>query len=112
MTDIANRHNLSPADNTPAPPRGRVRAGAEHLQYAGPDPRARSLRQGRSGIIAAVLEETVLQAFRDPVKIDFLDGIAQEIAGSGWALLLIPGAGGQPTLAPTALAAARGDALR
>ena len=91
--------------------RERVLAAAEQLDYAGPDPRARSLRQGRSGIIAAVLEETVLQAFRDPVKIAFLDGIAQEIAGSGWALLLIPGAGGQPSLGPTALESATMDAV-
>ena len=91
--------------------RDRVLAAAEQLDYAGPDPRARSLRQGRSGIIAAVLEETVLQAFRDPVKIAFLDGIAQEIAGSGWALLLIPGAGGQPSLGPTALESATMDAV-
>jgi len=73
--------------------RDRVRAAAEQLRYAGPDPRARSLRQGRSGIIAAVLEETVLQGFRDPVKIAFLDGIAQQLAGSGHALLLVPDVG-------------------
>ncbi len=91
--------------------RERVLAAADELDYAGPDPRARSLRQGRSGIIAAVLEETVLQAFRDPVKIAFLDGIAQEIAGSGWALLLIPGAGGQPAPGPTALESATMDAV-
>ncbi len=76
--------------------RERVLAAAEELQYAGPDPRARSLRQGRSGIIAAVLEETVLQAFRDPVKIAFLDGIAQEIAASGHSLLLVPDVGEGP----------------
>ena len=76
--------------------RERVLAAAVQLGYAGPDPRARSLRQGRSGIIAAVLEETVLQGFRDPVKIAFLDGIAQEIAGSGRALLLVPDVGDDP----------------
>lgn len=77
--------------------RERVLAAAERLQYAGPDPRARSLRQGRSGIIAAVLEETVLQAFRDPVMIAFLDGIAQEIATSGHSLLLVPVVDDGPT---------------
>ena len=91
--------------------RARVLAAAQALHYAGPDPRARSLRRGRSGIIAAVLEETVLQAFRDPVKIAFLDGIAQEIAGSGWSLLLIPGAGREITLAPSALESAAMDAV-
>lgn len=73
--------------------RERVLAAADELRYAGPDPRARSLRQGRSGIIAAVLEETVLQAFRDPVKIAFLDGIAQELTTSGHSLLLVPDVG-------------------
>jgi DNA-binding LacI/PurR family transcriptional regulator len=91
--------------------RGRVLAAAEELRYAGPDPRARSLRQGRSGIIAAVLEETVLQAFRDPVKIAFLDGIAQEIAGSGRALLLVPDITDGPTVASTALETATMDAV-
>lgn len=84
---------FSGAGPVSASTRERVLAAAEKLDYAGPDPRARSLRQGRSGIIAAVLEETVLQAFRDPVKIAFLDGIAQEIAGSGRALLLVPDVG-------------------
>ncbi len=91
--------------------RARVFAAAEELRYAGPDPRARSLRQGRSGIIAAVLEETVLQAFRDPVKIAFLDGIAQEIAGSGRALLLVPDITDGPTVASTALENATMDAV-
>ena len=82
--------------------RERVLAAAEQLQYAGPDPRARSLRQGRSGIIAAVLEETVLQAFRDPVMIAFLDGIGQEIAASGRSLLLVPVIGDGPATIETA----------
>ncbi len=82
--------------------RERVHAAAEQLGYAGPDPRARSLRQGRSGIIAVVLEETVLDAFRDPVKIALLDGIAQETASSGRALLLLPDAGEGPSVMATA----------
>lgn len=91
--------------------RERVLAAAEQLRYAGPDPRARSLRQGRSGIIAAVLEETVLQAFRDPVKIAFLDGIAQQLAASGHALLLVPDVSDGPTSGATALESATMDAV-
>ncbi len=91
--------------------RDRVLAAAEELQYAGPDPRARSLRQGRSGIIAVVLEETVLEAFRDPVKIAFLDGIAQQIAASGQALLLLPGVGDSTTALPGTLESATMDAV-
>ena len=91
--------------------RDRVLAAAEQLRYAGPDARARSLRQGRSGIIAAVLEETVLQAFRDPVKIAFLDGIAQETATSGHALLLVPEVGDGPASGSITLESTTMDAV-
>ena len=72
--------------------RDRVHAAAETLHYAGPDPRGQSLRRGRSGIIGVVLEERVLDAFRDPIKIAFLDGIAQETTPGGRGLLLLPDA--------------------
>jgi len=72
--------------------RDRVHAAAEALNYAGPDPRGQSLRRGRSGIIGVVLEERVLDAFRDPIKIAFLDGIAQETTPGGRGLLLLPDA--------------------
>ena len=73
--------------------RDRVLGAAETLQYAGPDPRGRSLRRGRSGIIGVVLEERVLTAFRDPIKIAFLDGIAQETTTGGRGLLLLTDVG-------------------
>jgi DNA-binding LacI/PurR family transcriptional regulator len=73
--------------------RDRVLAAAETLHYAGPDPRGQSLRRGRSGIIGVVLEERVLDAFRDPIKIAFLDGIAQETTPGGRGLLLLADAG-------------------
>ncbi|MCU1556285.1 MAG: LacI family transcriptional regulator, partial [Microbacteriaceae bacterium] len=37
--------------------RARVLAAAETLNYGGPDPRAQSLRRGRSGIIGVVIED-------------------------------------------------------
>jgi DNA-binding LacI/PurR family transcriptional regulator len=67
----------------------KVLAAAEALQYGGPDPRGRSLRQGRSGIIGVVMEERVLAAFRDPIRIAVLDGIAQETTADGRGLLLL-----------------------
>ncbi len=73
--------------------RERVLAAAEQLRYAGPDPRGRSLRQGRSGIIAVVMEDRVLAAFRDPVRIAVLDGIAQETSAQGQGLLLLSDVG-------------------
>ncbi|MFC4224314.1 LacI family DNA-binding transcriptional regulator [Lysinibacter cavernae] len=69
--------------------RERVRQAAAQLGYTGPDPRAASLRRGRSGLIGVVLDERLGEAFRDPIRIALLDGIADEIgaAGSGLALL-------------------------
>lgn len=69
--------------------RTRVLAAAAELGYAGPDPRARSLRRGRSGIVGVVVEERLREAFRDPIKIAMLDGVAEGIAPLGAALLLL-----------------------
>lgn len=71
----------------------RVLAAADALGYAGPDPRARSLRRGRSGIVGVVLEERVRAAFLDPVKIQMLDGISEGIAPLGAGLLLLTDTG-------------------
>ena len=69
--------------------RERVLQAARDLNYAGPDPRARSLRRGRSGIVAVVLEERVREAFRDPIKIATLDGISEEIGAVDAGLLVL-----------------------
>ncbi|PZF81796.1 LacI family DNA-binding transcriptional regulator [Jiangella anatolica] len=71
--------------------RDRVLAAARELGYAGPDPVARSLRRGRSGIVGAVVGERLLYAFRDPVAVALLDGIAEALSPSGTGLLLLPG---------------------
>lgn len=73
--------------------RERVLAAAAELGYAGPDPRARSLRRGRSGIVGVVLEERIRAAFLDPVKIQMLDGITEGIAPLGAGLLLLTDTG-------------------
>jgi DNA-binding LacI/PurR family transcriptional regulator len=79
--------------------RQRVLAAAAELGYAGPDPLARSLRQGRSGVVGVVIGERLLDAFRDPVAVALLDGLSEELTPLGSALLLLPGdtrATGQP----------------
>ncbi|AMB59906.1 LacI family DNA-binding transcriptional regulator [Microterricola viridarii] len=73
--------------------RERVLAAARALDYAGPDPRAQSLRRGRSGIVGVVLEERVRAAFLDPVKIQMLDGISEGILPLGAGLLLLTDTG-------------------
>lgn len=69
--------------------RERVLAAARELDYGGPDPRARSLRRGRSGIVGVVIEERVRDAFRDPITIAMLDGISEAIGAIGAGLLLL-----------------------
>ncbi|SMH49458.1 transcriptional regulator, LacI family [Rathayibacter oskolensis] len=67
----------------------RVLRAAAELDYGGPDPRARSLRRGRSGIVGVVVDERLLHAFRDPIKIAMLDGIADVLGGVGAGILLL-----------------------
>lgn len=69
--------------------REKVLAAAAALDYAGPDPRAQSLRRGRSGIIGVVIEDRLNEAFRDPMNVAMLDGIADELGTAGVGLLLL-----------------------
>lgn len=69
--------------------KAKVLAAAAALNYAGPDPRGQSLRRGRSGIVGVVLEDSLSEAFRDPMNIATLDGISDAIGPSGSALLLL-----------------------
>ncbi|WP_426186439.1 LacI family DNA-binding transcriptional regulator [Microbacterium sp. TWP3-1-2b2] len=76
--------------------RDRVLAAAAELEYAGPDPRAASLRRGRSGIVAVVLEGHLRAAFLDPVTIPMMDGLTDGLASLGAGVLLLrdePGEG-------------------
>ena len=69
----------------------RVLAAAAKLNYAGPDPRAQGLRRGRSGVIGVIMEDRLSEAFRDPMNIAMLDGVADELSPSGSGLLLLTG---------------------
>lgn len=67
----------------------RVQTAATELAYAGPDPLASSLRQGRSGTVAVIVEDRLLHAFRDPFALAVLDGLAQELDAMGTSMLLL-----------------------
>lgn len=69
--------------------RQRVLDAASSLGYTGPDPRAASLRRGRSGIVGVVFEEHLRTAFLDPVKTALMDGLTDAVASLGAALLLL-----------------------
>lgn len=72
-----------------APTADRVHAAATELGYAGPDPLASSLRRGRAGSVAVVVEDRLIHAFRDPFALSVLDGLAQELDAMGTSMLLL-----------------------
>lgn len=77
----------------------RVLAAAEHLGYTGPDPRAASLRRGRSGIVGVVIDGRLGAAFLDPVMRLMMDGLSAGVAALGSGLLLLRDRGGaEPSL--------------
>ncbi|PCE15739.1 transcriptional regulator [Microbacterium sp. SZ1] len=90
---FSGKANVAPAT------RERVLAAAAELGYAGPDPRAASLRRGRSGIVAVVLEGHLRAAFLDPVTTAMMDGLTDGLAELSAGILLMrdePGDDGSP----------------
>lgn len=67
----------------------RVRAAAAELAYAGPDPLASSLRRGRVGTVAVIVEGPLRHAFHDPFALAILDGLAEELDAAGRTMLLV-----------------------
>lgn len=70
--------------------RARVHDAAARLGYAGPNPLGRSLRSGRSGIVAVILGDNLRRAFSDPVAIQVLDGLTCTLNEGGLGVLLLP----------------------
>ncbi|MCC2032839.1 LacI family DNA-binding transcriptional regulator [Microbacterium allomyrinae] len=98
ISDVAREAGVSPSTasvvfsgKTPVSDatRRRVIDAAAALGYTGPDPRAASLRRGRSGIVGVVFEEHLGTAFLDPVKTLMMDGLADGVASLGAGLLLL-----------------------
>lgn len=98
IADVAREAGVSPSTasvvfsgKTPVSDatRRRVLDAASALGYTGPDPRAASLRRGRSGIVGVVFEEHLGTAFLDPVKTLMMDGLSDGVASLGAGLLLL-----------------------
>src|SRR3954467_3921660 len=70
--------------------RAKVLAAAAELGYAGPDPRARSLRRGSTLTLGVVLGEHLAYAFDDPGAVSFLAGVAEVCAASGYGMSILP----------------------
>lgn len=75
--------------------RARVLAAASDLGYSGPNPLGRSLRSGRSGIVAVVIGDQLRRSFRDPVSVQVLDGLVGRLGTMGLGVLLVPGMPGE-----------------
>src|SRR6187397_2429549 len=76
--------------------RERILGRARELGYAGPDPRARGLRQGRSGVIGVVSDTPLSYAFDDAAAAAVLGGLCETVETEGLGLLLVPPSGAGP----------------
>ncbi len=91
-TTVSNGYNRP--DQLSPELRERVLETARRLGYPGPDPVARSLRTRRAGAIGLLLAEGLSYAFRDPVAVGFLEGLALACEEAEQGLLLVPAMAG------------------
>jgi DNA-binding LacI/PurR family transcriptional regulator len=77
-------HRVSPTT------RDRISASARRLGYPGPNPSARSLRQGKSNSVAVVVGEGLAYAFDDPQSSRFLAGVAAVCVEFQQSMTLLP----------------------
>jgi DNA-binding LacI/PurR family transcriptional regulator len=85
---VSNAYNRP--DQLSAEVRARVLETARRLGYTGPDPKARALVRGRTGVVGAVFSEPLDYAFADPAAVLVLRGLAQECRKTHTGLLLLP----------------------
>src|SRR3954469_14718479 len=84
VSNAYNRpHKLSPAL------RERILEAAHDLGYPGPNPAARSLREGGPGTSGRLFGETLHYVFQDPGAVEFLRGLAEGTASHNTVLQLI-----------------------
>jgi len=87
VSTVSNAYNRP--DQLSEALRERILATARELGYAGPDPRASSLRRGRVGAIG-LIEKSLPAALTDPASLLMLGGVAEACDEAGVALVLIP----------------------
>lgn len=91
LTTVSNAYNRP--DQLSVSLREAILARARELGFAGPDPAARSLRQGRAGAVGVLLGHPLAFAFSDPASVLLLDGVATALQQDGFSLLLVPATG-------------------
>jgi DNA-binding LacI/PurR family transcriptional regulator len=95
---VSNAFNR-PERLTPAL-RERVLHAAAQLGYGGPDPAARSLRNGRAGAIGVVFRRSLAVALDDPGTTQLVRGMAEAIEPRPLGLVLVPGPEEHPSSEP------------
>ncbi len=69
--------------------RDRILAVADELGYVGPDPAARALARGATGVVGILFNTMLRNAFADEVSSAFLGALSDGLAGSGLSLSLL-----------------------
>jgi DNA-binding LacI/PurR family transcriptional regulator len=87
-TTVSNAYNRP--DQLSDDLRARILAAAESLGYPGPDPVARGLRRGRTGVVGLVYDEPLSYMFTDPAAVLFVTGLANVLDEAGISLALLP----------------------
>ena len=87
-TTVSNAYNRP--DQLSDEVRARILAVAEQLGYPGPDPVARGLRRGRTGVVGLVYDEPLSYMFTDPAAVMFVTGLAGIFDDAGISLALLP----------------------
>lgn len=87
-TTISNAYNRP--DQLSEDLRARILAAAAELGYPGPDPVARGLRRGRTGVVGLVYDEPLSYLFTDPAILMFVTGMVGVWDDAGVSLALLP----------------------
>jgi len=71
--------------------RQRILRECNKLGYYGPNPAARSLRTGATGVVGVMLADKLSFNFSDPCAIEFLQGVSEVLDDAQKNMLLMPG---------------------
>ena len=69
--------------------RDRILAVADDLGYVGPDPAARALARGATGVVGVLFSTMLRNVFAEEVTAAFLGAVADGLVGSGLSLTLL-----------------------
>jgi DNA-binding LacI/PurR family transcriptional regulator len=87
-TTVSNAYNRP--DQLSPQLRDRILAAAADLGYPGPDPVARGLRRGRTGLVGLVYDQPLSYLFTDPAILLVVAGMASVWDEAGISLALLP----------------------